>query len=191
MELPLLPAHQALEDGGVLRVHGHDLRAALSGPGHDHVAGADQGLLVGQGDALFRVNGRQRRLQAHRAGHRRHDAVRLRQRGRLDQAAHAGAHADIRIGHGDLEGLGRLLVIDRHKGRMKLPRLLLQQIDLPVGGQGRDPDAGVLRHGGGLPADGAGAAENGNGSDHNSIPSYLSFFQRRSFRSAFCFSVIR
>ena len=87
----------------------------------------------------------------------------LRERGGLQQTLHAGDHADVRVGHGDSELLGGVLVPDRHKGGGGSRPCCLQQVDLPVGGQGRDPDAGVLRHGGGLPADGAGAAQNGNG----------------------------
>ena len=61
-ELSLSPAHQALEDGGMLRVHRHDLRALFPGAGHHQIARADQGLLVGQGDAFFLRDGREGRL---------------------------------------------------------------------------------------------------------------------------------
>ncbi len=169
VQLAFSPAHETLEDGGMLRIHGHDLRALLLCPRHDEIARADKRLLVGKGDALFRVDGGKRRPEPHRAGDRRHHAVALPERRGLDQSLHAGTHADVRIGHGDFELLCRVFVIDRDEGGLELSRLLLQQVDFPVRSQCRDTDAGMLGHRGGLPPDGAGAAENGNALDHISI----------------------
>ena len=165
-QLPLLPAHQALEDGGMLRIHRHDLCPFLRRPGHDDVPGTDQGLLVGQGNALFPVDGGQGGLQAHRAGYGGDHAVRLLHGGGPDQALHAGAHLNVRVGHGDFELLGGLLIVYRHEPGVQPPGLLLQQVDLPVGGESRHRHTDMLRHGNGLPADGAGAAQNGNGFYH-------------------------
>ena len=165
-QFPLLPAHQTLEDGGMLRIHRDDLGPLLRRPGHDDVPGADQGLLVGQGDALFPVDGGQSGSQPHRAGHGGNHAVRLLHGGGLNQALHTGAHPDVCVGHGDFELLGGLFIVHRYKFGVQPPGLLLQHIDLPVGGEGHNGHTDMLRHGDGLPADGAGAAQDGNGFYH-------------------------
>ena len=151
----------------MLRVHGDYLRPLLPGSGHDDVPGADQGLLVGQGYALSLVYGRQGGSEPHGAGHGGDHAVRLLQGGGLDEALHAGAHTDVRVRHGSLESLCRLPVVHRHEGRVQPPGLLFQHIYLPVCGESGHPYAGVLRHGNGLPAYGAGAAQYGYGFYHN------------------------
>ena len=73
---------------------------------------------------------------------------------------------DVGVGHGELEALRRLLVVHGDKGGVKTPRLLLEKIDLPLRGQRGDAHADMLGRGQGLPADGAGAAQDGNGFDH-------------------------
>ena len=192
-QFPLLPAHQALEDGGMLRIHRDDLRSLLRRPCHDDIAGADQGLLVGQGDALFPVDGGQSGLQAHRAGHGRDHTVCLLHGGGPDQALHAGANLDVRVGHGDPELSGSLLIVYRHKLGVQPPGLLLQQVDLPVGGESHHRHTDMLRHGDGLPADGAGAAQNGNGFYHTIFlfiyTNYCDTF--KLFRYSFCSSLTR
>ena len=160
MQFPLLPAHQALEDGGMLRIHRDDLRPLLRRPGHNDVPCADQGLLIGQGDALLGIDGGQGGLQAHRAGHGGDHAVRLLHGSSPDQPLNAGAHLNIRVGHGDLELPGGLLIVYRHELGVQSPGLLLQHVDLPVGGEGHNGHADMLRHGNGLAADRAGAAQN-------------------------------
>ena len=170
VQLPGLSPHEALEDGRVLGVHRDDLGAHLSGAPHDDLARADKGLLVGKGDALSPVDGGEGGFEADGAGDRGHDAVGLRECRGLDQALHAGAHADIRVGHGDFKLLRRVLVVHGDEGGFELSGLLLEQVDLSLGGQGRDAHADVLGRGEGLPADGAGAAQDGNGFDHVVFP---------------------
>ena len=192
-QLPLLPAHQALEDGGMLRIHRHDLRPLLRRPGHDDVPGADQGLLVGKGNALSLVDGGQGGLQAHRAGYGGDHAVRLLHGGGLNQPLHAGAHLDVRVGHGDPEGLGGLFIVYRHELGVQPSGLLLQHIDLPIGGKGHHRHTDMLRHGDGLPADGAGTAQNGNGFYHTIFlfiyTNYCDTF--KLFRYSFCSWLMR
>ena len=74
-ELALPAPHEALEDGGVLGVDRHYLRARLRRAAHDYAARADKRLLVCKRYALFLVDGGKRRLQPDRARHRRHNAV--------------------------------------------------------------------------------------------------------------------
>ena len=138
---------------------------------HHDLARADQGLLVGKGDALFLVDGGEGGPEADRAGDRRHHAVGLPERRGLHETADAAADADIGIGHGDFELPGRFFVIDGDKVRLELPGLLLQKVDLPLGGQGRDAQAQMLRRGERLPPDGAGAAQHGDGVNHVFKPS--------------------
>ncbi|CAN3971336.1 Transcriptional regulator, AlpA family, partial [Dysosmobacter welbionis] len=57
-DLPAVGAAlKALEDGRVLRVHRHDLGAVRIRRIHHQLSGADQRLLVGQGDALSLPDG--------------------------------------------------------------------------------------------------------------------------------------
>ena len=166
--VPVPAPLQTLEHRAVLAVHRHDLRAVLRRRGHHQLAGADQRLLVGQRDALALFDGRQRGLQPH--------------------AAHDGGDHRVRLGHGggsqkaflpchDLYSGApeplfqlqrRIFVIQHRKARHELPRLPLQQVDLRVGGQCRHGYSLLPDHLQGLPSDGAGSAQQGNGFRHRS-----------------------
>ena len=54
---PVRAAHKALKNGGMLGIHGDNLRAASFRLGHHQLPGADQGLLVGKADALLCPDG--------------------------------------------------------------------------------------------------------------------------------------
>ena len=60
-------AVEALEDCGMLAVHGEDPDAVPRGFAHHHFARHDENFLRGHGDVLRGANRRQRRLQAPRA----------------------------------------------------------------------------------------------------------------------------
>ena len=68
-------SHQALEDCRVLGVDGNDFRAVFFCLLHDKLARADQGFLVGKGNALFLPDGGKRGLEPDHAGHCRDDSV--------------------------------------------------------------------------------------------------------------------
>ena len=76
----------------MLGVDRDDLRAAPRGFLHDQFARADERLLVGEGDALPFVDGRERRPEANHAGDGRYDGVCTGQRRRLKQTLHPGSH---------------------------------------------------------------------------------------------------
>ena len=98
LDLPLVPAaHQALENGRMLRVDGDDLRAGCARRGLHELPGADHGLFVGKGDALVLVDGRERRPQGGKAAHRCDDGIGLRQRRSLTQRLAAREHPYIHI----------------------------------------------------------------------------------------------
>ena len=60
-------------------------------------AGADHRLLVGERDALFLVNGRERGPQGGKTAYGHHDGIRLRQSRRLTQRFAAREHPYIHI----------------------------------------------------------------------------------------------
>ena len=98
LDLLLVPAaHQALENGRMLRVDGDDLRAGCARRGLHELPGADHGLFVGKGNALFLVDGRERRPQGGKAAHRCDDSIGLRQRRSLTQRLAARQHPYIHI----------------------------------------------------------------------------------------------
>ena len=100
-----LPAGQALENGRVLGIDRHDLRTAFSGAAHDDVARAHERLLIGQRDAPSLFDGRKRRAQTDRAGHRRDDRIRIGDDRRLAQCVFSAADGDVRIGERDAQRL--------------------------------------------------------------------------------------
>ena len=156
-------ALQALENGTVLRVHGHDLRAAARGLRHHQLARADERLLVRQRDALFLRDGRERRLQADAAHHGGHDRVCLRQLCRLKQAFRPLRDAHLRqIPQPLAQHARRLAVIQHRQLRAELAHLLLEQVDLPVRGQRRDAEPQLACDLQRLAADGAGRAQKRN-----------------------------
>ena len=79
----------------------------------------------------------------------------------------------------------RRLVVHRHKFGVQPSGLLLQQVNFSVCCQRGHGHVDVLRHRDGLPADGAGAAQYGNGSNHvfflfilSSVPSNRPYAHR-------------
>ncbi len=108
----------------------------LPGSLHNDGATRHQGLFVGQGQGLPRLQGRKGGLQAHHAHHRVQGEVRSRPGGSFTQALHAGEHLDVRIPQALPQGKGRPLVEDGHHFWMELAGLLLQPIDAGAGGQG-------------------------------------------------------
>lgn len=157
-----LPAGQALENGRVLGIDRHDLRTTFSGAAHDDVARAHERLLIGQRDAPSLFNGRERRAQTDRAGHRRDDRVRIGDDRRLAQGIFPAADGDVRIGERDAQRLGRRLIRHGDERRMQAARLLLGELNVAVRRQRTDVQPQMLRDGNGLPANTAGRTENGN-----------------------------
>ena len=81
----------------MLRVDGDDLRAGCARRGLHELPGADHGLFVGKGNALFLADGRERRPQGGKAAHRCDDGIGLRQRRSLTQRLAARQHPYIHI----------------------------------------------------------------------------------------------
>ena len=154
-----LPAGQALEDGRVLGIDRHDLRAAFPGAAHDDVARAHERLLIGQRDAAALFNGRERRPQADRAGHCRDDGVRVREHRRLAQGVFPASDGNIRIGERDAQRLGRRLIRHGDERRVQAARLLFGELNITVRRQRAHVQAQMLRDGNSLAADAAGGAE--------------------------------
>ena len=163
-QLPAVAALETLEDGRVLRVHRDDLRPLLPGAGHHQGPGAHQGLLVGQGNALAGVDGRQGGGQAgdaHQGGHRR---VRLGQLGCGQNPLLPRQDLNVRVCQPGRQSSGGGWIRCRCQDRMKGPGLPLQQVDVMVGRQGQHPVAAGCRHLQGLGADGPCGAQDGKGS---------------------------
>ena len=123
------------------------------------LSGADERFFVCKRDALFLRDRGQRRPEADHADHGRHDGVRLVQLGGLDQAVHAGTHADRQIGDARTQRVGRLL--RRHHGqrRPEFAALLGHALDVAPGRERRHADGELLGDLKGLAADRAGASE--------------------------------
>ena len=145
--LPAIPAAlQALENGRVLRIHRHDLGAAALRLRHHQLAGAHQRLLIGQSDALFLPDSRQRGFQSNAAHDGGDHRVRLRQHRRLQKPLRPLRHPDIRVGQPQPQLSRRRPVIQHRQLRMELSSLLLQQIHLAVGRQRRHRQSQLLHH---------------------------------------------
>jgi hypothetical protein len=54
---PVPTAHEALEDGGMLGIHGNDLGTVQLCLGHDKFTAADQCFFIGKTDPLSRADG--------------------------------------------------------------------------------------------------------------------------------------
>ena len=161
LEFPAVAALQALEDRRVFRVHRHDLRPGLSGPGHDQRAGTDQGLLVGQGDPLAGVDGGQGGGQTGDAHQGRDRRVCLGQPGGGQHPLLPGQHLDVRVCQPGRQSSGSGGVRGRCQEGMEGTGLLFQQVDVVMGRQGQHPVAAGCGHLQGLGADGPGRAQNG------------------------------
>ena len=124
-----LRGQQALEDGGMLRVHRQYHRAVLAhGPG-DYASGGHKGLLVGERDYLARLEGGEGRPQTAEAHHGSYHDVHLRLPDELAEAVDSRPDLDA----AGLERFGHLavarLVADHHVGGVEFDRLADQQVD--------------------------------------------------------------
>ena len=88
---------QRLQAGGVLAVDGQQLGAGIGDGGHEHVAGGDEALLVGQGDPPPLACRFEGRLEPGGADDGRHDAIGGLGRGRDDRRG-AGGRLDAGAG---------------------------------------------------------------------------------------------
>ena len=157
---PIPAAHQALENSAMLGIHRHDFRAALFRRRHHQLSGAHQGFLVGKSNAFFRLDGRQGWTEAHHTHNGGDDGLCLVHGGSLNETIHAAANCNTGAGQALFQFVCRLRIHHHAQLGLKFPGLLLDPIHVAVGGQGANLDAQVLRHGKGLPADGAGASQN-------------------------------
>ena len=124
---------QALENGGMLRIHGKDGRVMLLRKAHDHGTGSDKRLLVGQGDDLAGLDGGYGRRQAAEAYHGGHYDIDVVPRYKVTGRLYAGEYLDA-VG---LQGVGHLavmrLVADDNAVGVELPRLGDEQFSTIVG----------------------------------------------------------
>ena len=81
----------------MLGIHGDDLRAVLLRLGHHQFPCADEGLLVGKADALFRPDGGEGGLQTDHANHGGDDAVGIRHGCRFHQTRFTPVYPDWQI----------------------------------------------------------------------------------------------
>ena len=136
-DLPAVPAAlEALENGGVLGVHGHDLRTRRIRRVHHQLPGTHQGLLVGQGDAFLFLDGGQGRLEPHHAHHGGDHGVRLRHRGSLLQGIKAPQDPGIRVLQAHRQVTGGSLIGEDRQGGAEFAGLLLHALHAGVGGDG-------------------------------------------------------
>ena len=151
---------EALEDGGVLAVHGEDADAVLAGLVHHDLAGHDEDFLRGNGDVLARANGSECGLQAGGADDGDEDDVGLGHRGELQQAFVAGVDLDLGAEGGPefvrLRGVG-----ERDGGGLILEGLGEEQLGVAARREAENAQAvgQVIGDLEGAGADGAGAAE--------------------------------
>jgi hypothetical protein len=113
---------QDLKDRVVLGIDRKQGRTTAGHLGHHEFAGADQGLLVGQGDHGAASDRRQGRRQTGRADDRGHDPV-GRALGRFDQGLRACRYFDPGAGEGRLEIAVTALVADHDQLRSQPPCL--------------------------------------------------------------------
>mmetsp|Transcript_4993 Transcript_4993/g.14171 ORF Transcript_4993/g.14171 Transcript_4993/m.14171 type:complete len:287 (-) Transcript_4993:71-931(-) len=149
-ESTLRHALQALEDGGVLGIGGEHVDPVLLDEGEDDGTAADEGLLVGEGDVLAELDGRDGGLQSRRADDAGNDRV-----GRVDGGDGVDALGSVKeFGHRAgiarrLEAVGNLLggLGGRHGHDLGLVlgHLLGHQFGIAPGAQGVDDE--VVRAG--------------------------------------------
>ena len=154
-------AHKALKDCGMLGIHGDDLRTVLLRLSHHQLPGADQSLLVGKANALFRPDGGEGGLQTDHANHGGDNAVGFLQRRRFHQTRLTEVYPDRQTFYSFRQRLSGFLRCHDGELRGKLPALLRHPLHVGSGGERRYPDAGQTADNvQALPADGAGGAEN-------------------------------
>ena len=145
---------ERLPDGAVLGVDRLDLDATLRGQWHDDVTGADEGLLVREGDLLMGLQCCDGRLDTDHADDGHHDLIAVLHGCELDQPVHPAQHL-----HRESvasEGHRLRFVIDADGLRMELLHLRLQLLDRAIDGKSGDLDLRIaLDHIDGLGSDGA------------------------------------
>ena len=164
---PVAAALQALKYSGVFTVHRDDLRTVFGSGSHDQLTGADQRLLIGQGDAFPLPDGGQRRRKTHAAHDGGDKGIRLLRSGGGQKSLLPCQHLNVHVGQALTQHTGGIRVIHRRKARPELPRLLLQKVDIRMGGQCRHGKAQLPGHLQCLPSDRAGRSQKGDGFRHS------------------------
>ena len=154
-------ALEALEDGGVLTVDGQDLHAVFFRRRRHQLTAGDQGLLVGKGDGLPRLDGIHGGQEPCDADDGVEDRIGCRVGGAFTDAADAGEDFRVRVGDADPEvGSGRF-VEKSDLVRVELPDLLFHGLHAGAGREGADADAVFAGDVQALRADGTGGTEDG------------------------------
>ena len=147
-------AGEGLPDGAVLGVDRLDLDATLRSQRHDDVTGADEGLLVREGDLLMGLQCCDGRLDTDHADDGHHDLIAVLHGRELDQPVHPAQYL-----HREpvaSEGLRLRFVIDADGLRMELLHLRLQLLDGAIDRKSGDLNFRIaLDHIDGLGSDGA------------------------------------
>ena len=163
-EFVSLGGEQALEDGRMLGIYREDGGVAGPGPLHHQGSGSYQGLLVGQGDDLARLDGRQGGAQAAESNHGSNDDIHPVGCGQAASRVDAAEYLAVRIGQG-VADLGIFVgIADDDVVDVKLARLFDQQVTAVVGGNEFHVETVRMLpdHIQGLAADGPGGTEDGN-----------------------------
>ena len=120
---------------------------------------ADERLLIGKGNALFRPDGRERRPQAEHSDNSRHNGVRQRVLCRGDEAVHTGANFNFLPCQRLTQALRGLLRAHHGKLRPEAAALLGHALHILPGSQRSDAHRQLLNDLERLPPDGAGRTE--------------------------------
>ena len=142
----------------MLRVHGDDFRPPLLRRLHHQLSGADQGFLVGQGDALALPDGGQGGLKTHHTHHGGDHRIDSRQGRRRGEGGNTAVDTGVCVRQADLQVPGRRLVGHDDLSGPEFPGLFLRQGHAVVGGDGSHRQPQLFRHVQGLPPNGAGGA---------------------------------
>ena len=158
------PSPSAWGQGIVLGIDRQQRRLEPRGIAHEGVAGADEALLVGEGDGTSEAQGRMGRAQARRTAHRSHDDVGITSHG-FEDGAVACPVGDAGAGQRLAQGGSLALVGERGEIRADLTGELCQGGGIAATDEGADPEAlGMLgQQVGGGTTDGPGGAEDGDG----------------------------
>ena len=151
-------AHQALEDGGVFRVHGDDLGPVGPGGLHHKLARADHGLLVGKSNALAALQGGKRGAQSHHADHGGDHRVGLLQGCGGEQAFLPPQDLRAGLREQTAQRLCGFLGCHADQAGAELRDLLSHSFDAAARGQSRDADRQMAHNVECLTPDGAGRA---------------------------------
>ena len=143
---PVTAAHEALENGTVLRIHRHDLRPVFLRRVHHQFTGTHQRLLVGKTDAFFLFNGRKGGSQTYHAHDGGNDSLCLLHSGGGDQSFHAVHDPDTKAGKPRFQFLCGFLSAHNAEPGHELPCLLLHPVNIFIGRQSADFNTQMLRH---------------------------------------------